>query len=143
MTNGGVAERVHQLYWDDGCNCATAMLKILAERRGLVLQGQVLDAAAGLHGAGGFGAQCGLVEGALVFLGVWGRAQGWPPATIVLACRNFAESFTSRFGSLICRELRPQGFSPQNPPHLCEALTRDAVEWAISFMEHLDQEETR
>jgi len=31
---------------------------------------QLLDAAVGMHGAGKYGAQCGLVEGSLMFIGL-------------------------------------------------------------------------
>ena len=34
----------------------------------------MLDAALGMHGAGKYGAQCGLAEGTLIFLGTFGRA---------------------------------------------------------------------
>jgi len=94
----------------------------------------VLDAALGLHGAGGHGAQCGLVEGPLLFLGVWGRRQGRSAGEIASACRSYAQAFESRFGSLLCRELRPQGFGPGNPPHLCERLTCEAGVFAVDYL---------
>lgn len=31
-------------------------------------------------------------------------------------------------------ELRPQGFSPENPPHLGEGLTKRAIEYAASHI---------
>ena len=129
-----IDERVHQLYWNDNVNCAITMLKILAEEQGLELQKQVIDGAVGLHGAGGFGAQCGLVEGALLFIGIWGSEQGWPSEKTVRACRDYADAFVIRFGSLLCKELRPQGFGPHNPPHLCEKLTQEAARFAIAFV---------
>ena len=129
-----VEERVHQHYWKDDLNCATTLLQILAEVACVELQPQVLDAALGLHGAGGHGAQCGLVEGPLLFLGVWGRRQGRSAGEIASACRSYAQAFESRFGSLLCRELRPQGFGPGNPPHLCERLTCEAGVFAVDYL---------
>jgi C_GCAxxG_C_C family probable redox protein len=126
--------KVHHYYWDDDVNCATAMLKVLAEMYGLELQDQVVDGALGLHGAGGFGAQCGLVEGVLLFLGILGKRQGWPANRTVCACKEFAGAFEQRFGSLLCKQLRPQGFGPHNPPHLCETLTREAAGFAADYM---------
>jgi hypothetical protein len=38
-----------------------------------------------------------------------------------------AEGFEKQFGSLSCRELRPEGFSSDNPPHICEDLSRRAI----------------
>lgn len=42
-----------------------------------------MDAALGMHGAGGYRAQCGLVEGALMFIGIWGKMHGKEEAEIV------------------------------------------------------------
>jgi hypothetical protein len=128
-----VRQRVKKYYWENDLNCATTMLKILAEIFGVELAPQVLDAALGMHGAGKYGAQCGLVEGTLMFLGILGRAQKIPDARMVAACQMFAKQFEQRFSSLNCRVLRPEGFHPDNPPHLCEALTCAAAQVSITF----------
>jgi hypothetical protein len=132
-----IAKRVHGYYWADGINCAASLLKVLAELNQLELTGQVLQAASGLHGAGGYGAQCGLVEGGLVFLGIQGSGQGFGKADVAQACKAYAQAFEQRFGSLLCRQLRPEGFGPHNPPHLCERLTCEAAAFAAGFVEHL------
>jgi C_GCAxxG_C_C family probable redox protein len=130
-----VEQRVHEYYWQYDWNCASTTLRILAGDFGIELHEQVLDAAIGMHGAGGYRAQCGLVEGALMFIGVIGKARGLSNEAVVQACYAFAQRFENRFGSLLCRELRPQGFHPDNPPHLCEGLSCDAVLFDIAFVE--------
>jgi C_GCAxxG_C_C family probable redox protein len=130
-----VHHRVKHYYWDRDLNCATTTLKVLAEKFDLALAPQVIAAATGMHGAGEYGAQCGLVEGGLMFMGIVGQARGIPEAQVVDACRRFAGAFDKRFASLLCRQLRPQGFRPENPPHLCEGLTRQAIDFAIAFVE--------
>jgi C_GCAxxG_C_C family probable redox protein len=129
-----VEQRVHHAYWDQEWNCAETTLRVLAEVFDVVLDRQVLDAALGMHGAGGFRAQCGLVEGALMFIGIHGKAHGLTADEIAEMCYNFAEAFEQRFESLLCRELRPEGFAPDNPPHLCEDLTRRAMLFDIQFI---------
>lgn len=129
-----VRQRVKRYYWEEDVNCATTTLKILSERFGVDLSPQVIAAALGMHGAGKYGAQCGLVEGTLMFLGILGRVRNISDARIVEACRLFAQQFEQQFSSLLCRDLRPEGFHPDNPPHLCEALTCDAVRWNIEFV---------
>ena len=52
----------------------------------------------------------------------------------VALCYEFASSFESRFGSLRCSELRPVGFSSDNPPHLCEELTCSAIAFSAEFI---------
>jgi hypothetical protein len=66
----------------------------LSEHFGIELNSQIFDAAIGMHGAGGYQAQCGLVEGALLFFGIIARAKGVPdPMTIVF----FAEGWLKHF----------------------------------------------
>jgi len=109
-------------------------LRILSEFFDFPLEGQVLDAALGMHGAGGYRAQCGLVEGALMAVGIIGRRHGLADDQVVRLCYAFAEQFEAEFGSLLCLELRPEGFRPDNPPHLCEELTRRAIQFDVAFL---------
>ncbi|MEE4167170.1 MAG: C-GCAxxG-C-C family protein, partial [Desulfocapsaceae bacterium] len=92
------------------------------------------DAAIGMHGAGGYRAQCGLVEGTLLFVGIYGKILGFSDAKTIELCRLFAQRFEHEFSSLLCRELRPEGFNDQNPPHLCEPLTVQALIFSIAFV---------
>ena len=136
-TQSLIERRVHEFYWIDGLNCATTTLLILAEVFDVALHPQTLDAAAGMHGAGRYGAQCGLVEGILMYLGIICRAHGLPEVELEEVCQDLALQFEARFGSLLCRELRPQGFGPENPPHLCEQLTCDAIAFDVAFVSRL------
>jgi C_GCAxxG_C_C family probable redox protein len=132
--NEFVKLRVARYYWEDNINCAATTLNILAEHFDVRLHPQVLNAALGMHGAGEYGAQCGLVEGALMFLGIVGKEKGLANEAVVAACREFAGAFQQRFGSLNCAVLRPQGFREENPPHLCEPLTCKAIEFSLAFV---------
>ncbi len=132
-----IAERVHELYWDKDYNCAKTMLLCLGEAFDVRLEVQTLQAATGMHGAGRFRAQCGLVEGALMFIGILGAAYGLSNKETASHCYRFAEAFTARFDSLVCRDLRPGGFQPSDPPHACESLTVEAVQFAVDFMKSL------
>ncbi len=129
-----VHQRVKHYYWERDLNCAATTLKVLAEKFDLELAPQVVDAATGMHGAGEYGAQCGLAEGGLMFLGIIGRERGIPGARIIDACRRFAGGFEKRFGNLHCRELRPEGFHPDNPPHLCQNLTCRSILFSVDFV---------
>lgn len=128
-----VASRVHEYYWEYDWNCATTVLRILAEIDGIELNEQVLAAAVGMHGAGRYGAQCGLVEGGLMYLGIRYYEELGPGAVEKL-CYRLAEQYEDKFGSLLCRELRPEGFHPDNPPHLCEKLTVNSILFLLDFL---------
>jgi len=125
---------VHRHYWDHDDNCAVTTLSIASHLFKTPLKPQVIEAALGMWGAGGYRAQCGLVEGALMFIGVLGSRRGLNRSEISGLCKKFAEKFESEFGSLICRELRPQGFSPDNPPHICEDLSKRAIGFTTHFV---------
>lgn len=134
MDQDTIRQRVHDCYRKDDLNCVTTTLKILAEKFGITLHRQLLDAAVGMHGAGGYRAQCGLVEGGLLFIGVFGRAKKRADAEIIELCREYARQFEGRFASLSCRELRPEGFGDHLPPHLCEPLSCKAITFGAEFI---------
>lgn len=134
-----IRKNVSDYYWRENVNCATTMLNILSKIYEIHLDNQVINAAIGMHGAGSFGAQCGLVEGALMFIGIWGKERGLPNEAIIDLCYCYARQFEEKFGSLLCKQLRPQGFNPDNPPHLCETLTNQAVKFAAEYLEAKDK----
>lgn len=127
-------QRVHTYYWEQNKNCATTMLLCLAEQFHISLTQQTLNAAIGMHGAGGYRAQCGLVEGALMFIGIY-FANRKTEEEIVRLCFAFAERFNNRFGSLVCKELRPQGFQKGDVSHVCEPLTVEAIAFTCQFLQ--------
>jgi C_GCAxxG_C_C family probable redox protein len=129
-----INERVHNFYWNDDLNCATTSLLIFSEIFHINLNSQILDAAIGMPGAGQYGEQCGLVAGALIFIGIQGKEKGLEPKDIVNKCNNFAKGFDEEFGSLNCRDLRPEGFKPDNPPHLCEEITKRAILYTLKYL---------
>jgi len=49
-------------------------------------------------------------------------------------CKQLAAEFEKRFGSLLCRELRPEGFKKENPPHLCKPLSVKVIIFLIRFI---------
>lgn len=126
--------RVHELYWNDDINCARAAIICLSELFEITIEQQTIWSAVGLHGAGGYRAQCGLVEGTLMFIGIYLHMIGKSEDEIVSACYNFASAFDREFGSLRCFELRPTGFSESDPPHMCENLTCNGIEFAYQYI---------
>lgn len=135
-----IDDRVKEYYWKYDLNCATTNLKILSEIFSITLSDQIINAAIGMHGAGKYGAQCGLVEGTLMFLGIIGKEYHLEKETIVDQCREYAKQFENIFQSLSCNTLRPEGFNKENPPHLCEKLTCSAIEFNKSFVSHFIQD---
>lgn len=129
-----IALTVHEEYYLRDTNCARTMLICLSELFSFEVPKPVMTAAAGMHGAGGYRAQCGLVEGALLFIGLYSNSLGYSDALTAKASYDYASFFEKRFSSLRCRELRPNGFNESDPPHLCESLTIDAIWESYLFM---------
>lgn len=134
MNMNSIKTRVHDLYWESDINCARTMLICLSELFDVTLEHQTIASAAGLHGAGGFGAQCGLVEGGLMFIGIYDTQRGKSEDEIVSGCYEYAKAFEQQFHSLKCCDLRPSGFGDNDPPHMCEKLTWEAVDFAYHFI---------
>lgn len=132
-----IREHVHHLYYDLDVNCARTTMMCLGELLDFRLEDQTVRAAIGMHGAGGFRAQCGLVEGALMFMGAYFSEKGMEDSSIAGICGQFAAEFTERFGSLDCRSLRPGGFRDDDPPHLCESLTADSISFVYRFIDRI------
>jgi C_GCAxxG_C_C family probable redox protein len=134
-----VDERVHHYYWNDDLNCTITSLLTLSEIFHINLREQVVDAGIGMPGAGRYGAQCGLVGSSLMFIGILGRERGLQPRDIVNTCHEFTKGFEQEFGNLNCRDLRPQGFKPDNPPHLCEEITKKAIMFTVNYLNSIDK----
>lgn len=129
-----INEKVHDLYWNYDFNCATTTLLTLSEIFHVNLCSQVIDAAIAIPGAGRYGGQCGLLGGSLMFFGIQGKENGLEQEDIVALGNGFTKAFENQFGSFNCKDLRPQGFKPENPPHLCEEITKRAIILILDYL---------
>ncbi len=130
-----IEKLVHKHYWINNDNCAITTMSILSKYFDFPINQQVYDALIGMNGAGTFGAQCGLVEGTLTFIGIIGKHQDFSNDKIGRLCKDFALKYEIEKKSILCKDLRPQGFSKDNPPHLCENLTVESIKISIDFIE--------
>ena len=131
-------QRVCELYRNPKYNCARIMLTCLGESFGTPADPQSLQAAGRMDGSGNFHAPCGLAAGALLFIGLMGPRSGKNAEDVEKLYYRFTEAFTARFGSLLCRDLRPGGFRPSDPSHVCGDLIIDAVNFTEDFLKHSD-----
>ena len=133
-------ELIHHLYHDKDFNCAITTLLCLGKEFSVEINQQVLDSAICLNGGGRFRAQCGLVEGALMFIGIYATQRGMKKRDAMKISYGFCESFSARFNSLLCRDLRPGGFQRSDPKHLCEPLTQNTVAFTVDYLrQHFTQ----
>lgn len=130
-----VKAKVSEAYRINDIPCTPTVLAILSEIFGIEINKQTIDASYCLSGGiGGYRAQCGLVNGAVMFIGIIGTNNGYDTDMTWKLCHDYAFEFEKRFGSLICRELRPEGFKEDNPPYLCENITIDSIVFSIQYI---------
>lgn len=129
-----IEKQVHACYWVKNINCTRTMLLCLSKQFAVPIGSDLYAAAAGMHGAGGFGAQCGLVEGVLLFIGLLYSQKGLPEEQGIDACYEFATEFRKKFGWLECRRLRAKELRTYQLPHVCEALTVRTISFASDFL---------
>lgn len=118
-----------------------ATLKLLGEVYSIPINDQVLKSAFGMNGAGRYGAQCGLVEGMLMFLGIWSDLECMTYEQTQMVCSSFAGRFEKTFGSLICARLRPGAeASARDPAHACEELKVKALLMDLDFLDCVESQ---
>jgi hypothetical protein len=69
-----------------------------------------------------------------MFIGLVADREGIGTIEMWQACADFASDFEKRFGSLRCKELRPEGFNDDDPPHVCEVLTVESIVFSARFV---------
>ena len=133
-----VSTKLDYFYNELDLNCAEASLKVLSEAFDFDLGQQLFDSASGMNGAGQFRAQCGLVEGPLMFMGAYLRSKQLSKDLVKISCQTFAKEFEANFGSLLCRDLRPNGFNENDLPYLCSGLSLKAIVFTLNYVSTLD-----
>ena len=133
--NTSIEKKVARYFHTFDYNCARTILLILSQHFKITLDKQILAAAIGMHGAGGYRAQCGLVEGTLMFIGILGAHRNMAEEEIIESCFQFGQAYEKEFSSLLCSTLRPRGFNDDDPPHLCEPLTCKSAHFSKNFLE--------
>lgn len=129
-----IKDKVHELYWKKQGNCANVMLICLSELTDVKLEPQVFASVTGLHGAEKFGAQCGLAIAGQMFMGIYYRQLEKDEVFIASCCAQYAEAFRNKFATLVCSELRMNGYISTDPRHVCEQFTCDAVTITYNFL---------
>ncbi len=129
-----VNDRVGRYFKVNDYNCVRTNLLTPGEHFGIEIGTQIMAAAAGMHGAGKYRVQCGLVEGTLMFPGLLGTEKGVGEEDIIAACYDFGEPYEEMFSSLQCRDLRPGGFN-DDPPQLCPDLACNSTIFSLGFVE--------
>ena len=131
-----IEETTHEHYHVSGVPCAVSTLTMLSHIFGVELHEQVYQSALGMVGAGKYGAQCGLLEGGMMFLAIYGQQNGLVKKDIFELTYKMTETFENSMGSIVCKGLRPYPFTPEDAPkHLCEPVTVKGVTLLVKFLQ--------
>ncbi|MFP4395040.1 MAG: C-GCAxxG-C-C family (seleno)protein [Anaerolineales bacterium] len=125
MTSSEWLQEQVRLYFTSGrYNCTMTTLKVLTDAFGTPLHPQVLDAARMVPGAGGTGGLCGLVTGALMFVGLWSAQHHIPRDRLRPLTRGMIAEIRERFGSVQCEVLEGD----------CSQLAVEMLSWMIPYL---------
>jgi hypothetical protein len=140
----------------ESLSCAQVMLLCLGGLCGVAISEQLLQACAGLGGprfeaaksAGTGGAapevtpapkpRCGLVDAALLFIGVYFGGRGRAKDDVGALCAEYRGHFAAQYVSDDCREIR----RAVGATHGCESLAVDAALHAFRFINEKDKRNT-
>ena len=116
MTKGEIAKNNFQ----NGCNCAQAVLLAFCEDYGMERETALTIAAGFGSGMAGLRETCGTVTGANMVIGL---AKGKNRMEANRTFREFADRFREKNGSLVCKELLAARIKTR---HTCADLCYDA-----------------
>jgi len=129
--NYDILEKMHYYYVEQGLNCAEATIIVLSEKFDLLINQQVMAAAIGMNGAGGSGAQCGLIEGSLMFLGILGVVKNATKDEIKAVIQNYTKLFNDKFHSLNCNFIKPEN---EYESKKCRDLAKESVQFCFEYI---------
>jgi hypothetical protein len=130
-----VAVRVEHMFHDLDLSCVHTTLKILSEVYETEVGQQIYDASAPMAGGGGcYGGQCGLIQGGVMFIGILSTQRGLDKEACDKHAFDYSAQSEKELGSLLCREIRPEGFADDNPPNLCEPRTVTSIVSTARFI---------
>jgi C_GCAxxG_C_C family probable redox protein len=102
-----IQRRVSEYFTSGRYNCAMTSVTVLSELFDVPVHPQVVKAGQVMPTVGGTGGLCGLVSGALMFVGVWGGQHGLSREELKPIARALVTAVEERFHSVDCRDLRP------------------------------------
>ena len=121
-----IQQRVATLFSTGENNCAMTVLRVYSEIFETPVDAQVIDAAWCMPGAGGVKHLCGLVGGAVMFVGVWGAQQELHRKALSPITRALNGAIQEQFGSLDCRDLRREKG--------CSALASEFLNFTVPIL---------
>lgn len=130
-----VDKEVHENYWEKDLNCCTNILMLLSEIKGIKLDKQVLYSVSGMHGLNPSAAPCGLLSGALMFLGIYGREKNIPNSQLTRHYYEYSKYFQRKFGDTSCKNLNKRKDALGLLPFSCEDLTKTVVIFTSDFID--------
>lgn len=128
-----IRDRVKHYFVEGDNNCAMTVLRVLGETFEMPISPEVLTAAGVMPGAGGVGGLCGLVTGALMFLGVWGGQHGYHRSQLKPTSQEFMQQVKQHLGSSLCCDLKPAEGD-------CAPLAEQFLSFTIPFLQHALEE---
>ncbi|HYH02179.1 MAG TPA: C-GCAxxG-C-C family protein [Bacillota bacterium] len=128
-------------YFNEGCNCAQAVISSYCDEWGLDRGTAVKLASAFGGGMGRMGEVCGAVTGALMLIGLQYSPAAQTKDELYELVQQFTADFKARHGSIYCKELigteiitaESRKLAADKFKNICPVLVEDAVK----ILEHI------
>lgn len=102
---------MYKYYPEGGCNCAETVLRAANDCYGLGLHDRDMRMVGAFGGGIQVGSSCGAVLGAAAVLSVkYIETTAHESADIFPVTRSLMKKFSERYGSTMCRDIKPQSF---------------------------------
>ncbi|MFA6521623.1 MAG: C-GCAxxG-C-C family protein [Candidatus Gracilibacteria bacterium] len=127
------------LYTEDllikGYNCGEAVVRVLSRELDLEVSNDVLKISAFTNGGGQAGGQCGILNGGLIILSLMcGRySNDTSREPLQSLARKLTREFEDKFKSLLCREIRSEGFNASQLESICNKRIVEGVGFLLDF----------
>ncbi len=138
-TEKKVRSLVHHYYNVCDINSAKTTLYCLGELLGVSIKTQAIQAASGLYNMSRGKDGYGLLNGAVMFMGILFSKKNMAEREISNICTRFADKFQEKFGSVINRDLG----SSKEALRLKEEMTVNAILFDYDFLSEVECELTR
>ncbi|MFA5828869.1 MAG: C-GCAxxG-C-C family protein [Candidatus Gracilibacteria bacterium] len=120
-------------------NCGEVVVRTVANNLKIKLPIVAKKISSAMNGGGRAGAQCGILEAGLLILSLLcGRADSKQPRDpLQILAYKLTKKFENEYGNLLCRNIRPEGFKPDQINNICEERIIYGIIFLLNFFEEI------
>jgi C_GCAxxG_C_C family probable redox protein len=120
-------------------HCGEVVVRTILNELEIKAPASVLRISASMNGGGRAGAQCGILEAGLFVLSLlYGRhSEKQSREPLQSLAFQLTKKFETEYKNLLCRDIRPEGFSTTQPRGLCTERIICGIFFLLDFFEEI------